>query len=365
MKSKSITGYSLAIPKAPYKWRRGHPSEGAMRHPFLLRVTTDADLEGYCFGLDQADELSTVLEKRMDGIIGQQVSDRELIWQKYWDGARPYNVNVALLSMLDVALWDIGAKRAGLPLYQALGAYRHKVLAYASTFTQDTVDDYVRLARDCVARNYRAIKMHLFGDPREDVEACRAVRAEVGPDIALMLDASAAYNYEGALWVGRELEKLNFEWFEEPVRDYNVRVLTELHERLDVPLCVAEISYDGPWDVANHIRARTGSIIHAGWPRKGGVTGLMKVAHLCEANGMRMQMHRGEIPGLHVALAIANCTYVEQIVPEDSFHFCLRTPPIVPDVDGFVAPPSGPGLGYDIDWADVEKHTLRAVTLDA
>jgi len=353
----SITGYALAVPRAPFKWRRGHPAGGEIRRPFLLKIETDGGIEGYCFGLGQAEELGIVLRNQMAELIGTPVSDREAIWQKYWDKARPSNDMVALLGMIDVALWDIAAKRAGLPLYQALGAYRHKIKAYASTFTLDTVDDYVRLARDCVDRNYRAIKMHLFGDAREDIEACRAVRQAVGPDIALMIDASAAYDYESALWAGRELEKLDFEWFEEPVRDYSMRVLSELHQRLNVPLCVAEISMDGLWDVANHIRARTGSIIHAGWARKGGITGLMKIAHLCEANGMRMQIHRGEIPSLHVGLAIANCTYVEQIVPEDSFHFCLKTPPVTPDSDGYVRPPEGPGLGYDIDWDEVALRT--------
>jgi L-alanine-DL-glutamate epimerase-like enolase superfamily enzyme len=363
LRIKSITGYALAVPRAPFKWRRGFPAGGEIRRPFLLKIATDSDVEGYCFGLGQAEELGIVLEKQAGELIGVPVSEREAIWQKYWDRARPSNDLVALLSMIDVALWDIAGKRAGLPLYQVLGAYRHKIRAYASTFTQDTVEDYVRLAQDCVKRNYRAIKMHLFGDAREDIEACRAVRAAVGPDIALMLDASAAYTYESALWAGRELEKLGFEWFEEPVRDYNMRVLSELHRRLDVPLCVAEISMDGLWDVANHIRARTGSLVQAGWARKGGVTGLMKIAHLCEANGMRMQIHRGEIPSLHVGLAIANCSYVEQIVPEDSFHFCLRTPPIVPDSDGYVHPPEGPGLGYDIDWDEVARRTERTVSV--
>jgi L-alanine-DL-glutamate epimerase-like enolase superfamily enzyme len=140
-----------------------------------------------------------------------------------------------------------------------------------------------------------------------------------------------------------------------------MHALAALRAKLDIPLCVAETGKDAHFDVANNVLLSTGSIIHAGWQRKGGITGLLKIAHACEAFGIKTQLHRGEIPNLHVALAIRNCSYVEQIVPEDSFHFCLRTPPIVPDPRGYVRPPPGPGLGYDIDWESVAKHTIRVV----
>ncbi len=76
---------------------------------------------------------------------------------------------------------------------------------------------------------------------------------------------------------------------------------------------------------------------------------------------MRCQRHRGEILNLHVGLAISDCTCVEQIVSETAFHFCLKTPPIVPDADSYVTLPAGPGLGYDIERAKVEGYTVRIV----
>lgn len=362
MKIREIRGYVLAIERAPYKWRKGHPAGGAKRDPFLLQVISDAGLEGYCFAITAADELALAVEKHLKpAVLGADVADRERLWQKLWDMGRGVPSLQPAQAVFDVALWDLAAKRASLPLYQYLGAYRHGILAYASTFTQDSVDDYRRLARDCVERGYRGIKLHLFGNVREDIEACRAVRDEVGPNIGLMIDASAAYNYDQALWAGRQLEKLDFLWFEEPLRDYCMHSLSQLRSKLDIPLCVNETGRDNVFDIANNVLLNTGSIMHSGWQRKSGITGLLKIAHTCEAFGLKTQLHRGEIPNLHVALAIPNCDWFESIVPEDSFHFCLRTPPITPDKDGFVCPPAGAGLGYDIDWDEVERAATRKV----
>jgi L-alanine-DL-glutamate epimerase-like enolase superfamily enzyme len=334
-------------------------SHSTRRRPAWI---TDEGLEGYCIAISNAEEQAQALERHLKpAVIGADVADRERLWQRLWDMGRGTLSLQPAQAVFDVAMWDLAAKRAKLPLYEYIGAYRRRIPAYASTFTQNSVDEYRRLVRDCVQRNYKAIKLHLFGDVREDIEACRAVRDEVGPDIALMIDASAAYTYDEALWAGRELERLGFLWFEEPLRDYQMHALSQLRAKLDIPLCVNETGRDNVFDVANNILLNTGSIMHAGWQRKSGITGLLKIAHVCEAFGLKCQLHRGEIPNLHVALAISNCSYFESIVPEDSFHFCLKTPPIVPDADGCVTPPPGPGLGYDIDWAEVEARTVRVV----
>ena len=153
-------------------------------------------------------------------MVGENALDRERIWQRLWDMGRMGTEIVEALTAFDVALWDLAAKAAGVPLYKHLGAYRDKVPAYASTFTQGDGRGIPAAGHDCVERGYKAIKLHAFGDVKKDIEACRVVRDAVGDDIELMLDASAAYTFEEALWAGRELEKLNYYWLEEPLRDY-------------------------------------------------------------------------------------------------------------------------------------------------
>ena len=259
------------------------------------------------------------------------------------------------------ALWDLAAKQADLPLYQYIGAYRHKIQAYASTFTFDTIGEYRENCKNYVDQGYKAIKLHVYGDADRDLEVCRAVRDAVGPNIVLMLDVSGAYNHSDALRIGRELEKLNFKWFEEPLRDYELYGLRELNRRLDIPLTVAEQASEGVYDIANHILFETGSIIHAGWPNKGGITSLLKIANTAQTFGLACQVLHSEIPGIHAALCIKSCEYVENIVPENVFHLCVKTPPILPDRDGYIRPPSGSGLGLDIDWEVIERHTVREI----
>jgi L-alanine-DL-glutamate epimerase-like enolase superfamily enzyme len=164
MKITDIKGHVLRIPRAPFKWRRGHPGGGAMREPLLLQVITDTGQEGYCFAIGGAEELALALERHLrPRVLGLPALDREAIWQALWDTGRGILSLPSIQAVFDVALWDLAARAASLPLYQYLGAYRHEVLAYASTFTQESVDAYRALARDCVARGYRAIKLHLFG----------------------------------------------------------------------------------------------------------------------------------------------------------------------------------------------------------
>ena len=86
-------------------------------------------------------------------------------------------------------------------------------------------------------------------------------------------------------------------------------------------------------------------MIHSTWYRKGGITGLLKIAHTCEAFGMMVQLHHGEIPMIHTGCAIKNSKYVEILVPEAGAHLCLTSPPIVPDREGLRPAARGAGSG--------------------
>jgi L-alanine-DL-glutamate epimerase-like enolase superfamily enzyme len=243
-----------------------------------------------------------------------------------------------------------------------LGGYRDKVPAYASTLTLDSIEEYVELTKDCLARGYKAIKLHLWGRPQQDVAACRAVRETAGPDIRLMVDASGGYDHEQALWVGRELEKLDYYWYEEPVRDYDFYGLAELRRTLTIPILMAETSWGGVFETANNLLGRTGDIVHADVWLNHGVTGCIKTAHLCEAFGVKCQIHGGGRPNLHLICAIKNCEYFESPVPEGrSETGAFQNPPIMPDKDGFVHVPQEPGFGTEPDWEWVEKHTIEQV----
>ncbi|MEM6629417.1 MAG: enolase C-terminal domain-like protein [Bacteroidota bacterium] len=362
MKIADIKGYELSIPSGPYDWSHTIGPARGKRNAFFTRVIAEDGTEGNCISIERGSILSTIFHNTIKPLaIGAGVHDRERLWQQLLKVSRSEHYNFFGMGAFDVALWDLAAKQAKLPLYKYIGAYRDKILAYASTFTFDSIEAYQENCKKYVKQGYKAIKLHVHGIPDVDIEICRAVREAVGPDIKLMLDVSGAYDQMNALRVGRELEKLNFLWYEEPLRDFDLHGLKQLNRKLEIPLCTAEQASDINFGVANHILHETSSMVHASWAMKAGITGLMKIAHTAESFGLSCQVLHSEIPGIHTSLCIKSCTYFESIVPEEAFHLCVKNPLIVPDSEGYIHPPEGPGLGLDIDWDVIDNHTVQEI----
>jgi L-alanine-DL-glutamate epimerase-like enolase superfamily enzyme len=166
-------------------------------------------------------------------LLGQDPFDRERLWQglAHWQRGSSEQLTDKALAVAELALWDLAGRKLGLPVIKLIGGYRDKILAYGSTMCGDelegglaTPEDYGRFAEQLVKRGYKGIKLHTWmppvswaPDPKMDVKACAAVREAVGPDIALMLDAYHWYSRTDALYLGRELHRLGYAWFEEPM----------------------------------------------------------------------------------------------------------------------------------------------------
>jgi L-alanine-DL-glutamate epimerase-like enolase superfamily enzyme len=218
------------------------------------------------------------------------------------------------------------------------------------------------LADIYLEKGYKAIKLHAWGRLQQDAELCRELRKKTGEDIVLMYDASSMFNlFEDAVWFGHRLEEQNFFWYEEPIDHFNMTVLARLAAELKIPLAVAEATHGGPWDALAQIRAGAADIILTGPldPYKGGITGVMKTAHICEGYGIMCAIHGGAIPHLHAALAIYNTKFFERLVPETYYSapgFIDASTEI--DADGFACPWDKPGFGIEVDWDWVQKHSI-------
>ena len=167
---------------------------------------------------------------------------------------------------------------------------------------------------DLKERGFKALKLHVWGDPKKDIAASRAVKEAVGEDMVLIFDAAMAYHHEEALWVGRQLEEMGCYFYESPLRDYDLRGLKELADQPDIPIAVAEEGSGSYFASAQFIDQRAGDIIRGDVSLKGGITALVKLAHLCEAFGIMCEIHVGTNPfadmaNLHVMCAIKNCAY--------------------------------------------------------
>jgi len=277
-----------------------------------------------------------------------------------------------------MALWDLAGRYLNQPVYKLLGGYRDKVKAYASTMCGDELDGglntpeaYADFAQQCKRRGYTAFKLHTWmppipwaPDPKKDVAACRAVRERVGDDMVLMLDCYHNYSREEARYIGRELEKLNFYWIEEPMDEHSISSYVWLTEQLDILVVGPETAEGKMYTRAEWIVRGASDISRGGVMDVGGITPLMKIAHLCESFGVRMEVHGGGPGNLHVLCAMGiPGEYYERGLLHPFLDYESQTPwlnEIVDPMDseGYVHVSQKPGLGWDINWDYIREHRV-------
>lgn len=294
-------------------------------------------------------------------VVGADPFERERLWHEMMAFAR-YLIVPKAASLVDIALWDLAGKALGQPIYRLLGAYRTKIPAYATTVTMPEVEDYVRVTLECREAGFHAVKLHAFGEPRKDMEVCAAVRDAVGDEYVLMLDATSAYDYQDALMVGRELERLGYHWFEDPVRDDDVAGCIELCRALDIPVLMGESTHRGIWPFAHYLAVGAADCLRAVGDVMGGITGLRKVGALAEAHNRRLEPHSYgstlvQAAHLHHMLSVRNCEFFELPVPRGALDHGMRDV-LHLDEEGYVHAPTGPGLGYEVDWDLIDNETI-------
>lgn len=293
-------------------------------------------------------------------VVGRHVHERERIWQEVMLKDRHLVFQpLFVYGPVDTALWDLAAKRAGLPLYKLIGAYRDSLPVYYSGQFMDEPEDYAVDIRRAMTMGFKAYKAHV----KDRIDILASLRDIAGPDFVLMHDPAADWSYERALRCGRELERLGYAWLEEPFKDWHIEKYARLAEALDIPIAGCEATPGVHWGVAQAIARRAVDIVRADVSWKAGVTGTMKIAHLAEANGMDCEIHATlmgpmDIANLHCACAIANTQYFELHMPEHIFMFPMVEPyPI--DGAGNIHVPNKPGLGITIDWNSADKSSRR------
>jgi L-alanine-DL-glutamate epimerase-like enolase superfamily enzyme len=275
-----------------------------------------------------------------DELVGQDPLQREWLWHRLWELDRIEEFNLPLLGLVDVALWDLAGRLHEVPVWQLLGGFRTELPAYASTSTFRDVSEYLDVADQCIGLGYKAIKLHAWGDAREDARLSRALREHVGEEIDLMYDGSAAFDLADARYLGHALTDAGFLWYEEPMREFSITAYSELAKAVEVPLLVAETSDGAHMNSADFIRAGAATWgIRASTGLRVGFTGAMRAAHLADSFLLRAEVHGNDVTSRHLCMAISNTTYFESMVTSNP----VRRESSV-DSRGFVSAPSGPGV---------------------
>jgi L-alanine-DL-glutamate epimerase-like enolase superfamily enzyme len=299
-------------------------------------------------------------------LVGRNALDREAIWHD-WRRADRWWHHLPIFGWgpVDACLWILGAEAAGQPLWRYLGGARAELPVYASSLVLEGPDAYAAEAQAVQAAGLAGYKIHPPGRSlAEDIEIHRAVRAAVGEGFALMSDPVQPYSFEEALRLGRELERLGYLWYEEPLPDEAAGALAELTRTLDIPVVGAEVLAKHPYSVADLVARRVVDAVRADVSWSGGVTGTIKTARLAEAFHMNCEIHSTifhplEMVNLHVCGAVRNNAFFELLWPMAPFAFGLKGR--LPVERGTARLPEAPGLGAELDFDAIDDATLAEV----
>jgi L-alanine-DL-glutamate epimerase-like enolase superfamily enzyme len=310
---------------------------------------------------------------------GKSVLDHPALTSQWQPDLRRQG-QLSYASAIDNCLWDILGKAVNLPTYRILGAYRDRVMAYGSSQHHRNLEDFVTEVKRCKEAGIRAYKIHPPGgtapnedDYKLDIEVCRAVRQAAGDDYILMLDPVGVYDRRQAIEVGRELDKLGYVAFEDPLPTTDIDGLVELRSKVDVPLHVGEFLFS-PYDYGEYIRRGAVDCVRFVVDNVGGITSGMKIGHLAECFGMPCVPHNwgnafDQSVHFQCELAMPNAPWYEKTLPQagvadlqgaSDLPYLKDTFRVQPD--GYVHASTKPGLGCELDRDVLDKMLARVDT---
>jgi L-alanine-DL-glutamate epimerase-like enolase superfamily enzyme len=249
-------------------------------------------------------------------LMGEDPSDIGRLWTKLaWAGASVGRSGAATqaLAAIDVALWDLKAKRAGLPLAKLIGAHRDSVRCYDTSggFLHEPIEQVKDNATATLKAGIGGIKIKV-GQPdwREDLRRVAAVREHIGDDVPMMVDANQQWDRPTAMRVSQALEEFGLDWIEEPLDAYDAEGHADLSRALNTAIATGEMLTS----VAEHeelIRHRAADILQPDAPRIGGITQFLKLATLAEHANLGLAPHFAMEIHLHLAAAHPSEPWVE------------------------------------------------------
>jgi D-galactarolactone cycloisomerase len=311
-------------------------------------------------------------------IVGRDAFDVEVIWEDLYNRIKDYGgkgMAASALSGIDIALWDIVGKSVNKPIHKLIGgAFRTEVQAYATGLyfidTSRLIEEAVEEARGYVEAGFTAVKMKIgLGDPKFDVKRVAAVREAMGDTTRLMVDANHCMTVPQAIRIGRELEALDVEWFEEPISPEDIDGYVEVTRALDMAVAGGENEMTR-WGFRDLVVRKAMDIIQPDVCAAGGISECRKIATLAAAHGVECVPHAwgsaiGLAATLHFIAALPDQPPSYRPIPpmlefeqcENPFRDQLSTEPIV-QVKGIVQIPTGAGLGIEVRREVLDRYRV-------
>lgn len=349
-----------------YMWKKAKPIQNGtytFTHNKLNMaiIETDEGITGYGCSYDVS-----LVERIKPKLIGRDPLDTESLWAAMWETKFLGRRGIAdrSIAALDIALWDIKSKKAGIPLHQLLGGYKQSIPCYIAggyyspgkgiKELQEEMEEYVSWGVKSVKMKIGAVSM------AEDVRRVKAVREVIGDDINLMLDANCAYYAYEAIEMSHRLEEFHPYWFEEPVMADDYEGMAEFAKKSRIPLSVGENEYTiyGFRDLIDRVHP---SILNPDACSMGGITQYQKIAAYAQAHNLAMSPHGQQQMHSMLSLAVPNVIVAEFYpVQYDANVFKAFINPIhFNDKTGCIDAPTVPGTGLDVNHDFLDQFRVK------
>jgi L-alanine-DL-glutamate epimerase-like enolase superfamily enzyme len=332
----------------------------------IVRITTKDGIEGvgYAYG---GKLIAAAIEMNLLPIlIGKPAGAIEYLWKAMYQAALLLGrrgVVLRAISAVDIALWDILAKRANLPLYRLLGGYRSAVPAYFSGgyYRENmSLDDVAAEAQRAIDLGFDSIKIKVGGTGlEEDLQRIKITREVMGNDHLIAVDANNAWKSAvEALRSIRKMEQFDLWWVEEPLSPDDIIGHASLARDLLIPIATGEIETT-KWGFTSLIAAAAADILQPDACVVGGVTEWLKIAHLADVYGLQVAPHWNADIHVHLAAVATNCSVVEYFdVNEDVYNFDLVLVEHLKPVNGWIEVPDRAGNGLVLDESAIINYRI-------
>jgi D-arabinonate dehydratase len=374
MKISSVETIRVGQSTAEFYERDALAVVGGAEHPLemvVVKIETSKGEVGYgeCVSYGGLESVAATVEKVLTPlIVGEESSVITQLWDKMYRatfrlGRR--GVNIAAMSGVDIALWDILGKELGSPIYKLLGGAKTRVKGYITGGYYRDDKDLAKLVdeeKSYLDAGFDTVKMKVGGLPvARDVERIRRVKDAFGDKINIAVDANNTYDFNSALRMGRELEKLGVIFFEEPIPTDFPELSAELARLLDVPIAGYETAYT-LYEFRDLIEKHAVDIVQNDAAWQGGLTEMLRIGTLARAHGFPVVPHYsaggiGFVASLHGAL-VMNSPMIEYHLRTNPFRDGLSGRAIKHE-NGMFIPPDGPGLGISPDEKVIDRYRLN------
>jgi L-alanine-DL-glutamate epimerase-like enolase superfamily enzyme len=323
----------------------------------ILRITTADGFEAIsgvdsyhqgAFGEDQLLELQSVAA---DLLALQSLDPVEV--GSTLKRTRP-DLSDASRSSIDIALWDLAARKADRPLYELLGAKRDSIVPYASLPFYDSLPEYIEAVNEYAKLGYMTFKFHVWGLIEEDSRLVTLVRQTFSDSpYRFMIDLEGAYGLEDALRLGAEMDERLFVWLEGPIDDELLEQYAELTSKLAVPIIPAGSNIYSPEFIRQGIEKGSWDAGRFDATEVGGISKALELVMIANDAGLPIEIDSwghslAQAANLHLMLANERTQYFEAAMPKDAYEFGIKNGILLDQ--GRVVTPQRPGLGIEVDW---------------